>query len=62
VTAPTTRTVTDRSESVYERACQLIETELGGRRITTDPAEANDHRTNGARLTYLADDENTAVA
>ncbi|WP_372667956.1 hypothetical protein [Amycolatopsis kentuckyensis] len=60
MTASTVHDSTDHSESAYEQACRLIETELGGRRLTTDPAQPHD-RTAGARPAGRGDDENTAV-
>ncbi|MFJ7212688.1 hypothetical protein [Amycolatopsis sp. NPDC098790] len=62
MTASTVHDVTDHSDSAYEQACQLIETELGGRRITTEPAEPDRHRTVSARLHHLVDGDNTMEA
>ncbi len=60
MTASAVHDATDHSEFTYEQACRLIETELGGRRIITGPAEPDD-RTAGARPAGRVDDENTAV-
>ncbi|MBE8524214.1 hypothetical protein ILP97_43205 [Amycolatopsis sp. H6(2020)] len=59
MTASTVHSITD---SAYEQTCRLIETELGGRRITTYPAQLDDPSTTGARLARRVDDESTAVA
>ena len=61
MTASTVHSVTDDSDSAYEQARRLIETELGGR-VIADPTEPDRHRTVSARLPHPVDGDNTMEA
>ncbi|WP_103349738.1 hypothetical protein [Amycolatopsis sp. CA-128772] len=62
MTASTVHNASDHSDSAYELACWLVETELGGRRITADPAEPGGHPAMCVGPTYFADRDNTVEA
>ncbi|QKV74207.1 hypothetical protein [Amycolatopsis sp. Hca4] len=62
MTASTVHSTSDHSEFADELACRLIETELGGRRIVSDPAEPGARSAVCARRPRLIGDDTTVEA
>ncbi|MFJ9782529.1 hypothetical protein ACIRSS_23310 [Amycolatopsis sp. NPDC101161] len=53
MTASTVHNASDPRDFAYELACWLIETELGGRRLVSDPAEPDGRSEVRARQPHL---------
>lgn len=62
MTASTVPNTSDHSDFADELACRLIETELGGRRIVSDPAEPGGRPAVGARRPHLVARDTTVEA